>query len=402
MSHTCNRCRTVYESGSFYGGHDYCMSCYVAVRQEEESKKRREEAVRQEALDKQRREQERKILEGELAKKAAAIAARKKEEKYAKEYFAAGIGAKTVAERKRKNEEEAKKRKQYDDWKQRLEAIKRAREAQQEEAQPQNARRRVRLGEPQVVQQQDGFEAGHTLSELVIEGPSAPKKKRMEFAAGRLELAVKKGLPVSLSIGQKKNKVSFSASNITAKEAHVKLFASAADSQGKQVELKISPQECAIEPNGAGEFEAEFDLGEGCAKGNFKLSAYAKEKAVYLDAAMGKSNVVEMETNVKTPMQLVYRKGSVEFEEGAGALMLEFDNIGESGGILSAKSKIAYGAQKASLAKQAKIKGYEREIKLEFENAKKEKAQSFKITLVGVDSNGKEYALEREIKEEIG
>ena len=396
MAHTCNRCRTTYESGAFYSGHDYCMSCYVTARQEEEQKKRREEAVAAEAAAKARKEIEKRIVADSLKRRSVGRGSRLEEGLGLRGYVVRGGDSRTIAEKKKKEREEIAKRKQYDDWKKRLGVLRGMRAEKEEQSQPQRARHRM----PSVVQvgQEEGFEQPASSLELVIEGPNSPKRNREEAIFGRLELAAKKSLPVSLSIGQKGCKASFAGSNLTSKESHVRLFVSIGDENGKAVECKAVPQECTIAPNEAAEFEVEFDLGEDCARGRLKMAACMKEKAVYLDAAMGRSNTVEMGSNVKTPMQLVYREASAKFIQEEGAILLEFDNVGESGGILSVKSSVTCEGAKAALIRQAKVKGFERKIALKFAPVKKECAGELKVFLAGADANGKGYLLEKSIK----
>ena len=64
MSHHCDRCRAEYDSGAFYGGHDYCSLCYVRIMEDEKQKRRdeekRKEREKQYLIDKRREEMARK------------------------------------------------------------------------------------------------------------------------------------------------------------------------------------------------------------------------------------------------------------------------------------------------------------------------------------------------------
>ncbi|VVB58564.1 Uncharacterised protein [Candidatus Anstonella stagnisolia] len=398
MTHTCNRCRTQYESGAFYNGQDYCMNCYVAVMREDEQKRRKEEAIRAEAAAKVKKEQERRIVEQEI-KKREMLEERKKEGKgrEARSYSVGGLfGSKSVAQKRKEDERELAKRKLYDDWKKRLEMLREARKKNEEENLPQRRRERVHTTANEGVLAQEGVDIA-SMHELVVEGPSHKPLKKIQEMEGRLELTVKKGLPVSVSIGQKGNKAVLLGRNISAHRADVELFAVAEDSQGKRVECEIEPKQCAIEADEKSEFVVRFDLKEDSARGNLKLEAYFRERAIYLEGGLGRSNPVVLETNVKTPMQLEYIKGSAEFSEKGISLL--FDNSGESGGILSVKSKVECKGESANLKEKKSVKGYEKNIKLEFGLAAGTNADAVKVLLLGVDANGKEYRLVKTIKE---
>jgi len=366
---------------------------------EEEQKKRREEALKAEAAAKTRREQERRILEQEMKKREMLEERKKKGEKdgAGRSYRMGGwAGAKSAVEKRKEDEKELAKRRLYDNWKKRLEMLREARRKEEKDV-PQRKRERVHTTKDDGVIVHEGLDIA-SMHELVVEGPSHKTAKVQEMG-GRLELSVKKGLPVSLSIGQKKNRAVLLGSNISAHRSDVELFAVVQDAEGKRAECKIEPKQCAIEPNENAEFEIQFDLEEDAARGNLKLEAYLKERAVYLEGGIGRSNPVNLETNVKTPMQLEYKKGSAKFyEEG---ISLAFDNIGESGGILNVKSKVEYGGESAELKKKKTVKGYEKNIVLEFGYLKKTDAQAIGIFLVGVDANGKEYRLVKTIKGKI-
>ncbi len=115
---------------------------------------------------------------------------------------------------------------------------------------------------------------------------------------------------------------------------------------------------------------------------------------------------MQLSCDVKTPLDLEYRKKSASFmrKDGTLFLSLQFDNKGESGGLLSTKSSVGYGGEtrqlRANLAQQAKIKGMQKKAGLLFSPPKEASLEKLSFDLVGVDSNGKPYKLQKTITEE--
>ncbi|VVC01550.1 Uncharacterised protein [uncultured archaeon] len=210
------------------------------------------------------------------------------------------------------------------------------------------------------------------------------------------------GLPVSLSAGQQGIVVALKAKNASLKPVSVSFTVSLADSDGKQVEAAVEPRVAMLEGQGEAEAEVKFGLKESAARGPLTLSAYVSENAMYIDKPSAKSNIVAITSQVKLPMRLEYRRGSACFERqenGAEALCLTFDNLGESGGQVGPKSSALYGKEKelerAQLFESVKVKGKEKGVRLKFMPAKKIELERVEAELVGVDANGKPYNLKQ-------
>jgi len=115
---------------------------------------------------------------------------------------------------------------------------------------------------------------------------------------------------------------------------------------------------------------------------------------------------VNLTSEIKTPMELAYIAKSCRFERlesGGPVLILVFENKGESGGILSTKSSAGYGNDsgmlRAALPERVKIKGRQKKVELKFAPAQEVAVELLALELLGVDSNGKEYKLQKTIKE---
>jgi hypothetical protein len=211
-----------------------------------------------------------------------------------------------------------------------------------------------------------------------------------------LQLQVQAGLPVSLSAGQSGIMVSLVGKNISGKMVVAELHASVADSRKNPLRARAEPSSCSIEPGGERQFMVKFDLKEGTPKGPLSFSAYLSENAIYVDRETAKSPSVLLTSQVKTPMSLAYRKGSAKAsrrKDGVETLSLAFDNLGESGGLLSTNSHIGYGEEGAvaHLEKPTKVKGLHKNLLLCFAPAPSATTQRIIAMLFGVDANGKAY-----------
>jgi hypothetical protein len=172
--------------------------------------------------------------------------------------------------------------------------------------------------------------------------------------------------------------------------------------------VRVQPTQFTFEQGGKGNFSAEFDLRDEVATGTLTLTAQLKENAIYVDRQPAKSNSVVLESKVKTPMDLEYKKGTAAFVEekgGAAVLCCTFYNKGESGGTLNLKSSVGYGKEgkmkRASLVEKVKIKGMQKKVELKFAPVEKLPVALMVFELLGMDSNGKPYKGQKTLKEKI-
>ncbi|MEM2138447.1 MAG: hypothetical protein QW568_05135, partial [Candidatus Anstonellaceae archaeon] len=215
--------------------------------------------------------------------------------------------------------------------------------------------------------------------------------------------------PISLSCGQKGIRAVFVGRNPSQKKVTVELSVSLLDFRKNQLGARVEPTQFTLEPSGKASFSAEFDLREEVATGTLTLTAQLKENAIYVDRQPAKSNLIVLESKVKTPMDLEYRKGTAAFVEergGAVALCCTFYNKGETGGKLTVKSSVGYGKgetmKRAFLAEKMKIKGMQKKVELKFAPAEKAPVETMTFELLGMDSNGKPYKGQKTVKEKIG
>ncbi len=385
MARRCDRCRAEYESGADYGGHDYCMTCYTMVRREDERKREEAEKLRQQKIE-YRKEQMREDIRraekarGRQGREAAAESARQE----------------AASDRKRRDAqpEEIRKRQKLP------ETV--CHYAVESSAPPQIFTPLLKRKKPLHAPEQHRPEEPVSLS---LRPATVPKKERR---MGRgvlpdqqpLSLSIASGLPVSLSVGQRSVQVLLIGKNASASPIAVVAEVSILDSQKAAVASKAEPRTCAIEPGGESRINVAFDLPEDVARGMLSFTALLKENAVYIDRPSAQSNAVSLSSQVKSPMELQYRRGSVAFKEGA--LLLTFDNVGESGGILEKSSSVTCFSQesigkKAALTARAKVKGGEKGVTLSFAPADEAPISRLELDLAGTDSNGKPYSLKRKI-----
>jgi hypothetical protein len=226
-----------------------------------------------------------------------------------------------------------------------------------------------------------------------------PLAKPLEPAS--LSLSVAAGLPVSLSVGQKQVQVALLGKNASAAPMAVSVDASVLDSQKSPIASKPEPRTCTIGPEGESQIKVAFDLPEDAARGMLTFTALLKENAIYIGGKQAaESNAVSLSSQVKSPMDLQYKQGSAAFEPGA--LVLTFQNVGESGGILETSSSVTCFSQggegrKSTLSARTKVKGGEKGIRLAFAPAEGMQISRLELSISGTDSNGKPYSLKRKI-----
>lgn len=423
MTHRCDRCRATYESGAFYNGHDYCMTCYNSIKQEAERKLRLEQQKAQRMAEEKRRyaqdsymrdraeemrKQHEELRRRELAKekdRVKELMERKKEEmrlrwgtQDANRRHESIQGMYSAQAKSRVSvEEELKKRMAWDTM---GKAVSSEGGAVPLGKQKRKVAARVYRDEPDT-----GYSPMNAPEEFRIEEKGAQKK---DDEAASVELSVKAGLPVSLSIGQKGVKVALVGRNQSMKSINAEVFVSVFDSKKKPIEPKVEPKKFRLDAQGEKDVAAEFDLKEETEKGPLSFEAYIREDAFYINEVAGRSDPVLLHSQVKTPMDMQYKAGSakVSQEEAGLFLCLTFDNKGESGGLLSKKSKaMKYmddTREEYPLAAETKVKGMEKNVILKFAAEANEVPEKFVILLVGVDSNGKPYEKKMEIKKKEG
>ena len=376
MVHTCNRCRAHYEIGMFDSGHDYCMTCYVRIK-EEKAKKQKQELYEQQKKDAKKQhlinELETKLYE---RRKQNAIARPERivmSGSDLRKVRRFGIGGELVAA-----------------------------PGLPETHMPGHSRKA--LSHLPILKKPG--EDRTELPDYKPIGSTVHSNAAAEDEEGAIILKTTAGLPVSLSLGQRNISVVLNGKSEAKKRMSLEFMASAVDSKKKSITLKLEPGKCTLEPGAEQQLKITFDVPEDAGTGPMALTAYLRENAVYVDRPAAKSGTVSLSSELKTPMELAYLAGSCRFEkleEGQNALVLAFENKGESGGTLSTKSSVGYGSaesmQRAGLIEKARIKGKQKKAELRFAPANPATIEKLALELLGADSNGKEYALRRTVKE---
>ncbi len=389
MTHRCDRCRAPYESGADLGGHDYCMTCYAQLRQEEARKRMDEEKQRQKQLDSKKH-----FLHQDYMAQDAARLLRSREDR-AEEDRRQDV---LQAAKRRAEQEQVRKKRKWDDDRPKGLVI-----GEQLQIFTPLGRKKKPVPAPAAKKQGGPADYGvHLLQRGKNDGKKKPKPPAKPAGQSQLSLSVSAGLPVSLSVGQKQVQVSLIGKNASTTPMAVGLEASILDSQKSTIASKAEPRTCTIEPEGESKIKVAFDLPEDAARGMLSFTAVLKENAIYINRQAAKSNEVSLSSQVKSPMDLQYVRGSAVFEPGA--LTLIFRNVGESGGILEMASSVTYFSQegigrKAALSARTKVKGGEKGIRLPFAPAEASIISSLELSLAGTDSNGKPYSLKRKISE---
>jgi hypothetical protein len=396
MTRRCNRCRAEYETGADYGGHDYCMTCYVLVRQEADFKRRLDETRRQDEekrridlekrrqlqLDRQREHAHKDYMRREKEKLDRLRAGLADEDRRQKEYLAnKRLEAQAQLRRMREREE-------------RLSGKKRAASEEPMIFTPLGRKKKKRPSLQQA--KKPGEEPGASQLARAARKELTMHKPALPLAPSSLSLAVSSELPVSLSIGQKQVSARLLGKNESASAMSVRLEAMLLDSHKHRIAAKAEPRSCTIGASAEADFRVEFDLPEDAAQGRLSLTALLKENAVYIDRQSSQSNTVSLSSQVKTPMDLQYVQGSAALE--SGSLLLSFNNVGQSGGILETSSSATLFAKEgegkaARLSSRTKVKGGQKGIRLSFSPADGQEVGRLEISLSGKDSNGKPYSL---------
>ena len=389
MTRRCDRCRATYESGADLGGHDYCMTCYSQLRQEESKKRMDEEKRRQIQIDVKKQ-----YIQQEYAAQGAARQQKVRDER-ANEQRRQDM---VQVARLRLESEQLHKKKKWDDDKKKDEGT----GGELRIFNPIGRKKKPTYAA--APKNQDEFAAYS--ARLVKREKINEKKKTTQpikpIEQASLSLSIVAGLPVSLSVGQKQVQVSLIGKNVSTALMAVGIETTILDSQKSTIASKAEPRTSAIEPEGESKIKVLFDLPEDAAHGMLSFTAVLKENAVYIDKQAAQSNVVFLSSQVKSTMNLQYRCGSALFE--SGALLLIFKNVGECGGILEMSSFVTYFSQesigkKATLVSRTKIKGGENGIRLSFSPAGAVVISRLELNLVGTDSNGKPYLLKRKFSE---
>ncbi|MFA5021316.1 MAG: hypothetical protein WC517_04640 [Patescibacteria group bacterium] len=386
MTRRCDRCRAEYESGADFGGHDYCMTCYTRIRQEEEQKRAAVERLKEQKVEYLRQQ-----LREEYARQD------KERGRKAKDYAEESRRLELLGQRKKPEDPSEEMRKRMK-WGMFYLGKKRAVGEEMQIFTPLGRKKKpVSAQAPQTGAERATYAARGRLGKI---GEKAkPKPAAAPIKQAELSLSAE-GLPVSLSVGQKRVQVFLVGRNASALPVAVGLDASILDSQKSPIAFKAEPRTCTLPPEGDSKIMVEFDLPEDAARGRLSFSAVIKENAIYIDRQAAQSNAVSLSSQVKSPMDLQYRQGSAEFRQGA--LVLAFNNVGESGGILETSSTATYFPQegagrKASLSSRTKIKGGEKGIILSFAPAEGAAIAALELDLAGKDSNGKPYSLKKKI-----
>ncbi|MCX6771322.1 MAG: hypothetical protein NTX79_04665 [Candidatus Micrarchaeota archaeon] len=391
MTHRCDRCRAPYESGADLGGHDYCMTCYTQLKQEEARKRIEEERLRQKQIDAKKHYLHQDYMAQSSARLLRARGERAEDERR-QDMF------QSQSAKRRDEQEKLRKKKRWDDNKPKNRVV-------GEELQiftPLGRKKKPAHAPPQMKKGEQAAYAAHLLQSVknAMKRKTKPPAKPILHAG--LSLSVAAGLPVSLSVGQKQVQALLIGKNASAAPIAAVLEVSILDSQKSAIASKAEPRTCTIEPDGESKIKVAFDLPEDAARGMLSFTALLKENAVYIDRQAAQSNAVSLSSQVKTSMDLQYKQGSALFE--SGALILSFNNVGESGGILEKSSFVTYfqkesAGKKAALAGRTKIKGGEKGILLAFAPSDGAAISRLELSLVGTDSNGKPYRLKRNIVE---
>jgi len=389
MTRRCDRCRSEYESGADFGGHDYCMTCYTQVRLAEEQKR-----AAAERLNQQKTEYLHKQMREDYARQNT------ERERKARE-FTEESRRLMLLETKKKREVSAEGMRKQMKWRIDLEKYRsQASETQQFATYSGIKKKSVPA---QILQKNDerATYAARLKRHVENTGKKKPKKQEVSIEQTSMSLSIATGLPVSLSIGQKQVQVFLIGKNASTTPMAVGLEVSILDSQKNTIAAKSEPRTCTIEPLGESKITVVFDLPEDAARGMLTFTALLKENAVYIGRQSAQSNAVSISSQVKSPLDLQYKQDSALFE--SGALVLTFNNVGESGGILELSSAVMYFSQngvgkKAALTSRTKVKGGEKNILLRFAPAEEAVISRLDLNLVGIDSNGKPYSLKRKIE----
>lgn len=441
MSPRCDRCRVEYSSGCDYGGKDYCMTCYSIIRSQEEQKRRQEEEkIKEIAQEKKRLATERYIADEERRKREQHDELRRRELVRERDSVKELMERKKEEARLRWSREEAKRKQGsyaslyggkppaavHEEMRQRRRWEEPRKTLAAEEAvipfeRQKKARRRY--GKQPGAPMDDEPWGGGSSSPREFRIEERKPHKAIQPIGAKPELLVKEALPVSASIGQKGVKACLLGKNPAMKQVGVELKVFAFDSKRKKIGVKSEPSKCQIGAQGEQSFNLLLDLPEDASRGPLTLEAYLSEDAFFIDEEDGKSETVMLHTQVKTPMDLQYKKGSGKFvqedgEEGSGSaapkagkgasldcallLCLAFDNVGESGGLVSKKSKVLTYAddtrEEMPLARETKVKGLQKNVILKFCAREKRLLAKSAIILIGVDANGKTYEKREEMK----
>jgi predicted nucleic acid-binding Zn-ribbon protein len=289
MTHRCNKCGAQYESGGFYGGHDYCNTCYLMVKAKDERRIREEEEARQKKIDDRR-----KLVRDALIKEAA----QKRHDELVE------LGKRRAAEEQRRREILAAGRQAVEQRIRKRRELSHAhslgRGGQAGAAYPTFSAGQTAYDDPGVLplDQQRGRRLVRVSKQKGREereeekwgaGFSVP-----EAAKSQLSLALEGDAP-KLSAG-KAAALSFLGRNSSSKRIEAELFVSAADSSGKKFPVKIEPKKQFIEAGGEAKYAVSFSAP---AKGEVKLEAYLRENAFFIDESEGKSNLVELKLQAK-------------------------------------------------------------------------------------------------------
>ena len=389
MTRRCDRCRTEYESGADYGGHDYCMTCYSRVKQEEAQKRAEAERLKEQKLEYLHRQ-----LHDDYARQD------KERERKAREVAEESRRLALLDSNKKREDQEEKMRKLM---KIRIDLTKYRVHAGDAPQIFTPLGRKKKPASAQAQQKKDEWAtyAARAKKHGASDEKKKPKPQAKPIEQAKLSLSVSAGLPVSLSVGQKQVQVFLVGTNASAAPVAAGLEVSILDSQKIAVASKSEPRTCTIEPEGESKIKVAFDLPEDAARGMLSFTALLKENAVYIDKQAVQSNAVSLSSQVKSSMDLQYKQGSAL--SGPGALTLAFNNVGESGGILEMSSSVTCFSQesvgkKSTLSGRTKVKGGEKGILLSFAPPFEGGISRLELNLAGTDSNGKPYSLKRKIK----
>jgi hypothetical protein len=198
-----------------------------------------------------------------------------------------------------------------------------------------------------------------------------------------------------LSCGQKNILVKLKGKNKANEKISAEIFATALDAKKRKINLNFEPKIATLEQEEEKNFLINFDLPENISPGTFTFRAYIQETTIYIDKPQKKSNEVLLNSTILVPMNLGYKGFEFEKINEETYLVIQFENLGEAGGIITTASKIKYGDEKeeieAKLVNETKVKGREKDIKLNFYPAKELNIKFLKISLFGTESTGKNY-----------
>lgn len=282
----CERCRTEFASGTAYGGHDYCMTCYSKIRQDEETRRQQAEQLRQDKIEYRKRELREEYAaqdrERERQKHEAASESRRQE---------------AVQEKKRREAqaEDMRKKQKWPEIKHHY--------AVEGTAPLQIFSPFLKKKKPAQQPAQGKAEELPPLSLRPLQAPKKEGKARQKAQAPlpekpSLSLSVSEGLPASLSVGQKQVQVLLVGKNSSSSPMPAGLEVSILDSQKSAIAAKPEPRSCTIGPEGESKFKVTFDLPEDAARGRLTFSAVLEENAIYVDRQPPQSNKVSLSSQV--------------------------------------------------------------------------------------------------------